>query len=157
MARREIFLRFEYFRALQVTDFGREPLHPAGDNAQDREKHRMAVAGNHLGRDRLRRQAHSLGDIGLDARVDGRERTDGAGDGAGGDFGSRGLQPRPVTRKLRIVAGEFKAEGRRLCMNAVGAANGERVRMLPRACFERREHSVDAGEQQVACTGELDG
>jgi hypothetical protein len=67
-----------------------EALHRRGDDAERREEHRVAVARDHLGRDRLRHEAHRFRDMFFDARIDLREGADGAGDGAGRDFLARG-------------------------------------------------------------------
>ena len=53
------------------------------------EEHGVAVARNDLGRDRLRLEAHFLGDMLFDARVDIGEGADRAGNGASGDFLAR--------------------------------------------------------------------
>ena len=50
---REIFLGLEHLGALQVADFGRQPLDRRSDHAKRREEHRVAVARDDLGRDRL--------------------------------------------------------------------------------------------------------
>jgi hypothetical protein len=56
LARREIFLGLQHLGALQVADLGGQALDRAGDHAQRREEHRMAVARDHLGRDGLDRR-----------------------------------------------------------------------------------------------------
>ena len=56
LPRREIFLGLEHLGALQVADLGRQPLDRRGDDAQRREEHRVPVARDDLGRDRLDRQ-----------------------------------------------------------------------------------------------------
>ena len=55
--------------------------------------HGVAVARDDLGRDRLRLQAHGLGDMRFDARIDLREGADRAGNRAGRDLLARGDQP----------------------------------------------------------------
>ena len=117
----EIFLGFADFGALQVADFDRQPLDGAGDDAENREIHGVAVARDDLGRDRLRRQAELCRDMGLDPRIDGREAADRAGDGAGRDLRPRRLQPRPAAGELGIMAGQLDAEGGGLGMDAVAA------------------------------------
>ena len=73
----------------------------------------------------------------------------GPGDGAGGDLGARRHQPRAVADELGVVAGQLQAEGGRLGVDAVAAADGERVLVLERALLQRRQHQVDVLEQQV--------
>ena len=71
-----------------------------------------------------------LRDVLLDRGVDVGEGADRAGDGAGRDLGARRHQPRAVAGELGVVAGELEAEGRRLGMDAVAAADGQRVLVL---------------------------
>jgi len=55
------------------------------------------------------------------------------------------------------VAGQLDAEGRGLGMDAVAAADGERVLVLQGAFLEGCEQPVDVGDQDVRRLGELDG
>jgi hypothetical protein len=75
-------------------------------------------------------QAHGLGDMFFDARVDVGEGADRAGDGAGGDFGSRGQQARAAAVEFGIGLGHLQAEGDRLGVDAVAAADADRVLVL---------------------------
>ena len=77
-----------------MADFGGQPLDRRGDDAERREIHGVAVARDDLGRDRLDREAHRLGDMLFDARIDVGEGADRAGDGAGRDLLARGDEPR---------------------------------------------------------------
>ena len=86
----EELLGLQHLGALQVADLGGEPLDRRGDDAERREIHGVAVARDDLRRDRLDREAHRLGDMCFDARVDLREGADRAGDGAGRDLLARG-------------------------------------------------------------------
>ena len=52
----EEFLRFHHFGALQMADLGRQPLDRRRDDAERGKESRVAVARDHLGRDRLRLQ-----------------------------------------------------------------------------------------------------
>ena len=83
---REELLGLQHLGALQVADFGRQPLHRGGDDAERREVHGVAVARDDLRRDRLDGEPHRLGDMRLDARIDLGEGADRAGDGAGRDL-----------------------------------------------------------------------
>ena len=143
--------------ALQMADLGREALDAAGDDRERGEERGVAVARDHLGRDRLRREAEPRGDLGLDRRVDVGEGADRARDRAGRDLGARRLQAPPVARELGVEARELEAEGDRLGVHAVRAADAGRVLVLERAPAQRREQLVEAGQQQVGGLGELAG
>ncbi len=91
----------------------------------------VAVARDHLGRDRLDLQAHLVGDVGFDARVDVGEGADRAGDGAGGDLEPGHGQPLLGALELGVVAGQLQAEGGRLGVDAVAAADGRRSACVP--------------------------
>ncbi len=107
MAGMEKFLGFADFGALQMAHFGRQALDRAGDDAQRREIGGVAVARDDLSGDGFSGEAEFFGDIGFDARVDMGERADGAGNGAGGDFGAGGQQARLVAGEFGVVTGEF--------------------------------------------------
>ena len=47
------------------------------------------------------------------------------------------------------MAGELQAEGGRLGMDAVAAADGERALVLEGAALQRLQHRVEIGEQEV--------
>ena len=66
----EELLGLQHLGALQVADLGGEPLDRGGDDAERREIHGVAVARDDLGRDRLDREPHRLGDMRFDARID---------------------------------------------------------------------------------------
>ena len=66
----EEFLGLQHFGALQMADFGGEPFDRRGDDAERGEEHGVAVARDDLGRDRLDGEAHRLGDMRFDARID---------------------------------------------------------------------------------------
>ena len=70
-------------------------------DAERGEIHRVAVARDHLGRDRLGRQPHRFGDMLLDARIDIGEGADRAGDGAGRDLLARRDQPLAARGRTR--------------------------------------------------------
>ena len=128
-----------------------------GDDAEGGEERGVPVARDDLGRHRLDGEAELLGDMLFDPRIDVGEGADRAGDGAGRDLGPRRHQPRAVAREGGVVAGELHAEGRGLGMDAVAAADGERVLVLQRALLQRRQQLVDVAEQDVGGLGELDG
>ena len=90
-----------------------------------------------------------FGDMGLDRRVDVGEGADRARDGAGGDLPARGDEPVAVAGEFGIMPGELQAEGRRLGVDAVAAADGRREFVLEGAPLQRRQQRVEIGQQQV--------
>ncbi len=111
--------------------------------------HRVAVARDDLRRDRLGREAHLLGDMRLDARIDVGEGADRAGDRAGRDLLARRDQALLGAGEFGIGLRELQAEGRRLGMDAVRAADGRRHLVLEGAALQRGQQRVDVGEQEV--------
>ena len=89
--------------------------------------------------------------------VDVGEGADSARNGAGGDFRPCRHQPLAVAGEGGVVPGELEAEGRRLGMDAVAAADGGRVLVLDRAALEGGQQRVQIGQQQVGGLGQLDG
>ena len=73
---REILLGLKYLGALQMADFGRQPLDRRGDHGQGGEEHRVAVARDDLGRNRLGNKAELGGDMSLDLGRDVGEGAD---------------------------------------------------------------------------------
>ena len=114
-----------------------------------RKEHRVAVARNDLGRDRLGREAERLRDVGFDPRIDVGEGADGTRDRAGRDLLARVLQPLPGARELGVGLCQLQTEGDRLGMDAVAAADGWCHLVLEGARLERRQQAVDVGEQEV--------
>ena len=125
------------------------------DHGQRGEIHGVAVARDHLGGDRLGPQPHGAGDVILDARVDIGESADGAGERRGGDFLAGGSETAAGAGELGIECGELDAEGRRLGVDAVAAADGDGVLMLEGAATQRGEKLVDVGDEQVGGAHEL--
>ena len=79
LALAERLLRLAHLGALQVADLGRDALERPGQDGERREEHRVAVARDDLGGDRLRRRARAA--RGPSASTVGsmvRERPDGA-------------------------------------------------------------------------------
>ena len=102
-------------------------------------------------------EAEAFGDEGLHARVHAGEGADRAGDGAGRDLGPRRDEAGAVALELGPVAGELQAEGGRLGVDAVAAADRGRAAVLPRALLQRREQGVEIGEEQVGGARQLHG
>ena len=82
----------------------------------------------------------------LDARIDIGEGADGAGEGRDGDLLARRVEPAAGAGELGIGDGELDAEGGRLGMDAVAAADGDRVLVLEGAALQGGEQRVDIGE-----------
>ena len=152
---REVFLGLAHLAALQVADFDGEALDRAGDDTERGEEHGVAVARDDLRRDWLDRKTQLVGNMCLDTRVDVGEGADGARDRAGRDAAPRRLEPFAVARELGIGLGQFQPEGGRLGMDAVAAANAQRVLVLEGAPFQRLEERIDVIEQQARRTVEL--
>ena len=151
----EEFLGFEDFGALQMADFDGQALDRRCDDAQGGEEGGVAVARDHLGRDRLDLQAHLFGHIGFDGRIDVGEGADGAGDGAGGDLFLGGDQASFGALELGVIAGQLQAEGDGLGVDAVRTAHGRGVFVLLGAGLQRGQNPIHALDQQVRRPGQL--
>jgi hypothetical protein len=145
----EIFRGVAHLGALQMADLGRQPLDPGGNQGECHEILGVAVARDHLGRDRLGFEPELLGDMGLDRRVDIGKGADRPRDGTGGDLPARCGEPVAVAGELGPVPGELQAKGRRLGMDAMAAADGRRQFMLEGAPLQRRQERIEIGQQQV--------
>lgn len=89
--------------------------------------------------------------------VDVGEGADRARDGAGGDLPAGGHQPVAVAVELGIVPGQLQAEGGRLGMDGVAAADADRVLVLDRAAPQGGQDRVDILQQEVAGLDQLHG
>ena len=155
---REVFLRLAHFGALQMPDLGRQPLDRRGDDAERGEEGRVPVARDDLRRDRLdgcrpsffATWASTAGSM-LAKVPTGPEMAQVA-------ISARAAtRPRAAARELGVVSGELDAEGRRLGMDAVAAADAERELVLFRARFFRAasSRSTSASSRSaawVSCT-----
>jgi len=92
----------------------------------------------------------------LDAGVDVGEGTDGAGNGTRRDLGTRRFEACTVAVHLGIEAGEGQPHRRRLGMNAVAAADADRILVFEGAGLQRSEDTVHVGKQDVGSAHELD-
>jgi hypothetical protein len=90
-----------------MADLGGESFHRRRDHAEGGKIHRVAVARDHLGRDRLRHESHRLGDVLFHARVDLREGADGARDRAGRDIFSRDEETLAGAAEFGVSVSEF--------------------------------------------------
>ena len=91
----------------------------------------------------------ACGDVGFDARIDVGEGADGTRDRAGRDLRAGVLHPLPGARELGVGLCQLQAEGDRLGMDAVAAADGRCHLVLEGARLERRQQPVEVGEQEV--------
>ena len=139
LAGREIFLGLEHLGALEVADLDRQPLDRAGDHAERGEEHRVAVARDHLGARSARPPGRACSATcsstagSMLAKVPTAPR-----DRAGGDLGARRDQPRAAAGELGIGLRQLEAEGDRLGMDAVAAADRRRVLVLLGAALAAR-------------------
>ncbi len=145
----EELLGLAHFAPLEMADFDRQPLDRPGDHCERAEEHRVAVARDHLRRHRLDREAELLGNMGFDVGMQVREGADGPADGADRDLRPRGLQAVAAAGEFGEMAGELHAEGGRLGVDAVAAADGQRVLVLEGAPFQREQHRIQVVQQQV--------
>ena len=147
----ELFLGLQHFGALQMADFDREPLDRRGDDAERREKRGVAVARDHLGRDRLGRQADILRATCSSTRGSILAKVPTAPEIAQVEISARAaISRRAGAREFRIGERELQAEGRRLGVDAVRAADRRRQLVLVGAPLQRGEQRVDVGDQNVA-------
>ena len=153
----EEFLRLAHFGALQVADFGRQPLHRGRDDSEGGEEHRVPVAGDDLRRDRFDGQPEPARDVRLHRRVEVGEGSHRAGDGADRDLRSRRGEALAVAGELGPGLRHFQPEGRRLGVHAVAAADAGRAHVFARAALQRGEQRVEVGEKDVGGAGELHG
>ena len=157
LARREKFLRFSDFGSLEVADFGGEVFNRAGDHAEGREEHGVAVAGDNLRGHGFGLEAHLFGDVFLHFRGDGGVSSDRAGDGADGDFLAGGFEALLCAFEGGVVAREFQAEGCRFGVDAMGAADAERVFMFLCPAFQGGQQLVEIVQQDIGGLGQLLG
>ena len=80
---------------------------------------------------------------------------DGSGKSARRNFRARRSQAAAVALPFGIERGQLQAEGDRLGMDAVAAADARRTLVFDRAALERRQHPVDVGQQKIARACEL--
>ena len=145
----ERLLDLAHLGALQVADLGREPLQAGAGQRDGLQQLGVAVARHDLRGDRLGAQAQALEHARLEVRADVRVGADRAG-----DLADRGLlearsQPLGVAVGLEREAGELEPERGRLGVDAVGAADAQRVDVLARPLGQRGGELARAGEQRA--------
>ena len=139
-----------------MAHFDGEPFDRAGDHTQHGEEHRVAVTRDDLGGDGLDCEPQFVGDVLLDRRVYVGESAHSAGNRTSGDLFARGNQALSAAAELGVGFGELQAEGDRLGVDAVAAADGRRVLVLFRAALDRRQEGVEILQQDVGRLHELD-
>ena len=137
LARAERLLDLAHLGALQVADLGREALQAGAGDRDLRGQLGVAVARHDLRGDVLAAQAESLHHPRLDRGRDRGVGADRAGELADRELLEGGGEPRQVAVGLEGEAGEAQSEGGRLGVDAVGAADAERVALLQRPLDQR--------------------
>ena len=110
----------------------------------------MAVARDDLRRDRLALEAEPRQDALLEVRGGRRVRADRARHGPTDTCSNARSSRDDVARRLHRVARELDAERRRLGVDAVRAADADRVHMLARALGQRLDQRSRPGEHDPA-------
>ena len=109
----------------------------------------MAIALNHLRRDRRRFVAVAAAGIGLDLRRQMRKCADRTRQLADGDDLARPAHARHVARQLRIPQRELQSEGHRFGVHAVRAADHRCTSMLLGPRVDRLHQAVEAPQDQI--------
>jgi len=115
----------------------------------------VPIAGNDLRGDRLMLQAELRDDTRLVVRAERRVGADRARDRRR-DLVEGTLEPIGVAVRLDRVAGELQTERRRLGMDAVGAADAQRVRVLAGLLGELSGQGPGRGNQDPSRALELE-
>jgi len=108
------------------------------------------------GRHRLDPQPHRLGNMLFDARIDLRERADGAGDLAGRNLVPRCLDALARAGEFGIGVGQLHAERGRFGVNAMRTPDGRRQLVLERTALERSKQLIEVGYQKIGGPHQLD-
>ena len=140
----------------EVAYLERELLERGGGDRKRGQEFCVAVSLEDLRRGGSRVEPQPFAGDSLDLRV---------GRGVGPDGAGELADPHPLQRVLKAVAvavelerpdGELEAEGRRLRVHAVRAADLERLAVLLRQRHDRREGALDPGEDQRAGVADLE-
>ncbi len=143
-ALRERLLDLAHLGAREVADLGREAVERGRDERERREQLGVAVARDHLRRERVRLEPEPLAGDALDLGIEAAVGADRARELADAVRLERPHEPRAVAVELERPAGELPAERRRLGVDAVRAADADRAPVLLGAADDRVERPVDA-------------
>ena len=135
-ARRQTALPLRELRCAADGGFRAPALERCRDDRERGKILRVTVALDYLRGDRRGGQAEALADFLLDLRAEVRARADGAGNFSHGHLARGGVEARGVAPIFRVPVRNFQAEGDRLGMDAVRAADFGRVLEFPGALFE---------------------
>ena len=127
---------FADFGALQMADFRGDLVQRAGDHRECGQVVGMAIALDHLGRNCGGLQSQAGANLFFDLGAEVGERSHRAGKLAHAHVLGGSLEAFDVALRLGIPVGQLEAEGNRLGVNAVSAADHGRVFELPGAAFE---------------------
>ena len=157
LARAERLLHLAHLGLLQGADLGRELLEAGGDQREGGHHLGVPVALEDLRRDGRGQQAQPRADRLLDLRRQVREGAHGARELAVGDRGPRAVEPLELPLQLRVPQGHLQAEGHRLGVDAVRAADHRRV-LVAQGPLAHRFHQVDeVRAHEVARVAHQDG
>ena len=115
----------------------------------------MAVARDHLAGDGFDLKPHGFGHMRFHPWIDIGKCADGAGNGAGGDFGPRRHQPRARAHEFGIKARQLDAECGGFGMDAMAAPDGGRHLVFKGAFFYGRQQRIGVGDQKIGGAGKL--
>ena len=139
-----------------MADLGRKALERGGRDGECREELRMPVALHDLGCRRLGLEPEPLAGDALDLGIDRRIVADGARELSDANSFERARDPAPGAVELEGPDRELQAEGRRLGVDAVRAADRERQAVLVRPLHHRGEGPVDPIHDQLARSAKLE-
>ena len=139
----ERLLHLAHLGAGEVADLGREPLERRGEERERRKQLGVAVARDDLRRRRLGARARAARRRGARPRVAARVGADGARELADAHALERPREPLAVAVELERPARELRAEGDRLGVDAVRAADHRRRAVLLGAAHDGRERPVE--------------
>ena len=149
MALCKIFLGLEYFGALQVPELGGPALDACADDGNGGHEFRVDVTLHDLCRDRRRLEPELAADVCLDLRRQMRACADCAGQFADGDARLEGLEPFKCAAELVVHQGHLEAEGGRLGVDAVAAADHRSVHVLARLGSDDLPETLDVGDENL--------
>src|SRR5271156_58711 len=145
----ERLLHFTHFGALQMANFLCNAFQRCGDDCERREILRVAVAFNYLRSDWRGGEAEALADFLFDLRTQMRTGAYRTGNFPDSDLLRGNLKAREIAAIFRVPVGDFQAEGNRLGVNAVGAANFRRVFKFPGAALQNFTQRFDSFLDQM--------